>query len=114
MSHAARASRLPSSRLAGCSSAASGWEYAATSVAPGWAVWSTVLMWVLVLEALRRAGGWVLLGIMAVFSLFPIFSGWMPPPLSAPSVGLLDTADHVVEVRAGIGGAYRVVKAHGN
>ncbi len=83
-------------------SAASGWEYAATSVAPGWAVWSTVLMWVLVLEALRRAGGWVLLGIMAVFSLFPIFSGWMPPPLSAPSVGLLDTATYHVFSRESV------------
>jgi TRAP transporter 4TM/12TM fusion protein len=83
-------------------SAASGWEYAATSVAPGWLVWSTVAMWALALEALRRAGGWVLLGIMAVFSLFPTFSGSMPPPLTAPSVGLLDTATYHVFSRESV------------
>ena len=72
--------------------AANGWEYSATAVGPSWAVWSTVALWVLVLEALRRAGGWVLLAIMATFSLFPLFSGHMPAPLTAPSVDVLDTA----------------------
>nr|WP_281381495.1 TRAP transporter large permease subunit [Quisquiliibacterium transsilvanicum] len=72
--------------------AANGWEYSATSVAPGWAAWSAVALWALVLEALRRAGGWVLLAIMAVFSMFPLFSGVMPAPLTAPSVSLLDAA----------------------
>ena len=73
-------------------SAANGWEYSATSVAPQWAVWSALALWALVLEALRRAGGWVLLAIMAVFSFFPLFSGGMPAPLTAPSVSLLDAA----------------------
>ena len=72
--------------------AANGWEYSATSVAPAWAIWSAVALWALVLEALRRAGGWVLLAIMAVFSFFPLFSGYMPAPLTAPSVSLLDAA----------------------
>lgn len=83
-------------------SAAGGWEYSATSVAPKWIVWGTVAMWLLVLEALRRAGGTVLLVIMAVFSLFPVFSGSMPAPLTAPSVSLLDTASYHVFSRESV------------
>lgn len=73
-------------------SAASGWEYSAPMVAPAWMVWSAVAAWLLVLEALRRAGGLALLIIMGTFSLFPLFSYLMPAPLNAPSVGLLDAA----------------------
>jgi len=73
-------------------SAASGWEYSATTAAPKWMVWAAVASWLLVLEALRRAGGWALLIIMGLFSVFPLFSGSMPAPLTAPSVGLLDAA----------------------
>jgi TRAP transporter 4TM/12TM fusion protein len=83
-------------------SAAGGWEYSATSVAPAWIVWSAVAMWVLALEALRRAGGFVLMAIMAVFSLFPIFSGSMPAPLTAPSVSLLDAASFHVFSRESV------------
>jgi len=86
----------------GRESAAGGWEYAATSVAPAWIVWSAVAMWALVLEALRRAGGWVLLVIMGLFSLFPLFSGSMPAPLTAPSVGLLDTASYHIFSRESV------------
>ena len=86
----------------GRESAASGWEYSATSVAPPWIVWSAVAMWALVLEALRRAGGWVLLVIMGLFSLFPIFSGVMPAPLTAPSVSLLDTASYHIFSRESV------------
>ncbi len=73
-------------------SAAGGWEYAAPSVAPTWIVWSGVAAWLMVLEALRRAGGMALLIIMGTFSLFPLFAGWMPAPLNAPSVSLLDAS----------------------
>lgn len=83
-------------------SAASGWEYSAASAAPPWIVWSAVAMWAMVLEALRRAGGWALLAIMATFSLFPLFSGSMPPPLTAPSVSLLDTASYHVFSRESV------------
>jgi TRAP transporter 4TM/12TM fusion protein len=77
-------------------SAAGGWEYSAPFVAPPWIVWSAVAMWVLVLEALRRAGGWVLFAIMAVFSAFPLFSGVLPPPLTSPSVELLEVSSYHV------------------
>ena len=73
-------------------SAAGGWEYAASGLLSPWMLWAAVLSWVLVLEALRRAGGTALLIIMGVFSLFPLFSGCMPAPLNAPSVDLMDAA----------------------
>lgn len=69
-------------------SAASGWEF----LAPRNMTWAAIGMWVLALEALRRAGGLVLTCVIAVFSVFPIFAGVMPPPLSAPSVSVFDTA----------------------
>ncbi len=73
-------------------SAAAGWEYSAVSVAPAWTLWAAIAIWVLVLEALRRAGGTTLFLIMAVFSVFPLFSGVLPAPLNSPSVPVFDTA----------------------
>ncbi len=73
-------------------SAAEGWEYSAAIVAPGWAMWSAVALWVLVLEALRRAGGTALFVIMTLFSLYPLFAGIVPAPLNSTSVSMLDTA----------------------
>ncbi len=73
-------------------SAAAGWEYSASTAAPGGIVAAAVLLWLLVLEALRRAGGTALFLIMAVFSLYPIFASGVPAPLTSPSVSWLDTA----------------------
>ena len=83
-------------------SAANGWEYSAPTVAPPWMVWAAVAAWLLVLEALRRAGGLALLIIMGTFSLFPLFSMWMPAPLNAPSVSLLDAASFHVFSRESV------------
>ncbi|MBM3623387.1 MAG: TRAP transporter fused permease subunit [Alphaproteobacteria bacterium] len=83
-------------------SAAAGWEYSAADAAPRWAIASAVAMWVVVLEALRRAGGWVLFFIMAAFSLFPIFASVMPAPFSAPSVAVLDTAAYHIFSRESV------------
>lgn len=83
-------------------SAANGWEYSAPSVLPPWMIWAAVATWALVLEALRRAGGTALLVIMGVFSLFPLFSGWMPAPLTAPSVTLFDAASYHVFSRESV------------
>ena len=83
-------------------SAAGGWEYNAPFVAEPWIVWSAVAMWALVLEALRRAGGWVLFFLMGTFSLFPLFAGVMPPPLHSPSVDLLDTASYHIFSRESV------------
>ncbi|MCC6720236.1 MAG: TRAP transporter fused permease subunit [Acetobacteraceae bacterium] len=83
-------------------SALEGWEYSAHMVAPGWVVAAAVMMWLLALEALRRAGGFVLFAIMAVFSAFPLFSGMMPPPLTSPSVELLETASYHIFSRESV------------
>ena len=73
-------------------SAASGWEYSAATIAPWWAMWSAVALWILMLEALRRAGGTALFVIMTIFSLYPLFADWVPAPFGSSSVSLLDTA----------------------
>src|SRR5690606_34979174 len=70
-------------------SAASGWEYSAATVAPWWAMWGAVALWVLVLEALRRAGGTALFVIMALFSVYPLFASHIPAPFGSASVSLL-------------------------
>ncbi len=86
----------------GRESAAAGWEYSAVDAAPSWIVWSGVAMWALVLEALRRAGGWALFIVMGTFSLFPLYAAWMPAPLTAPSVGLLETASYHIFSRESV------------
>ena len=73
-------------------SAGAGWEYSAAMVAPAWTLYAAVAIWVLVLEALRRAGGTPLFLIMAVFSAFPLFSGLLPAPLNSPTVPFFETA----------------------
>ena len=83
-------------------SAAEGWEYSAPSVAGDLALWCALAMWALVLEALRRAGGFVLFAIMGFFSLFPLFAANMPAPLTASSVGLLDTASYHIFSRESV------------
>ncbi len=64
----------------------SGWEYAA----PSSAIWFSVVFYGLILEATRRAGGWVLFAIVGVFSLYPTFAGSMPDPLSGFQSPFLD------------------------
>lgn len=83
-------------------SAAAGWEYSAFMVAEPWVVWSAVAMWLLCLEALRRAGGFVLFAIMAIFSAFPLFSGVMPALLHSPSVELLEAASYHIFSRESV------------
>lgn len=55
-----------------------GWEYAA----PDTAVWASIVLYVLILEGTRRAGGMVLFGIVLVFSLYPTFAEHVPDPLN--------------------------------
>ncbi|MDQ2094947.1 TRAP transporter permease [Rhodalgimonas zhirmunskyi] len=55
-----------------------GWEYAA----PETAVWASMVFYVLILEATRRAGGLILFGIVLVFSIYPTFAEHVPDPLS--------------------------------
>ena len=55
-----------------------GWEYAP----PELARWASLLLWLLILEATRRAGGPVIFVIVVFFSLYPVFADRMPGPIS--------------------------------
>ena len=54
------------------------WEMAP----PTEAVWMSVLLWVVVIEACRRAGGTILASVVLFFSLYPIFADQLPGPIS--------------------------------
>lgn len=55
-----------------------GWEMAP----PQTAVWVSFALWGLVLEAGRRCGGWPLAAIVAVMSLFPLYTQFLPQAIS--------------------------------
>ena len=63
-----------------------GWEYAA----PVEAVWFSVALYLMILEATRRAGGFVLFLIVLTFSLYPTFASHVPDPLSGFQSPFLD------------------------
>ncbi|QBF32591.1 TRAP transporter fused permease subunit [Thalassococcus sp. S3] len=56
----------------------SGWEYAA----PERAVWASIVLYLLILEGTRRAGGMVLFCVVLLFSLYPTFAEHVPDPLN--------------------------------
>ncbi|MEO1490732.1 MAG: TRAP transporter fused permease subunit [Pseudomonadota bacterium] len=68
----------------------SGWEYAA----PETAVWASVILYLLILEGTRRAGGWVLFAIVLIFSLYPTFAEHVPDPLSGFTQPFLDVVPY--------------------
>lgn len=77
-----------------------GWEYAA----PETAVWASVLFYVLILEATRRAGGLVLFLFVLAFSLYPTFADVMPDPLSGFASPFLDLAPyHMISSESSFG-----------
>ncbi|MBW8636312.1 TRAP transporter fused permease subunit [Hoeflea sp. WL0058] len=55
-----------------------GWEYAA----PETAKWMSIALYLLILEGTRRAGGFILFGVVLIFSIYPTFAGSVPDPLS--------------------------------
>ncbi|MEZ5660950.1 MAG: TRAP transporter fused permease subunit [Burkholderiaceae bacterium] len=65
-----------------------GWEYDA----PVHAKWLSLVLWALVLEASRRAGGNAIFVICLIVSLYPIFSEHAPGFLQGPSVEVFTTA----------------------
>jgi TRAP transporter 4TM/12TM fusion protein len=64
------------------------WEYAAPPVG----VWLALVTWVIVMEAGRRAGGWPVFAIVAVFSLYPTFADRLPDVMAALSIPVQDVA----------------------
>jgi len=77
-----------------------GWEYAA----PELARWMSVLLWLLILEATRRAGGTAIFIIVLLFSLYPTFADKMPGPISAFAQPFWDTIPyHVISSESSFG-----------
>ena len=65
-----------------------GWEYKA----PREAVWVAYAGWLMLLEATRRAGGSAVFVVVALVSLYPVFAGHMPGPISGLPRDLASTA----------------------
>ena len=65
-----------------------GWEYKA----PREAVWVAYVGWLMLLEATRRAGGTAVFVVVALVSLYPVFAGHMPGPISGLPRDLASTA----------------------
>src|SRR5919106_491517 len=65
-----------------------GWEYKA----PREAVWVAYAGWLMLLEATRRAGGTAVFVVVALVSLYPVFAGHMPGPISGLPRDLAATA----------------------
>jgi TRAP transporter 4TM/12TM fusion protein len=51
--------------------------------APQQAVWFSYAFWILIIEAARRAGGWPIALIVALFSCYPMVADIMPGPIQA-------------------------------
>lgn len=64
------------------------WEYSAPPIG----VWLAVATWAIVLEAGRRAGGWPVFAIVAIFSLYPTFADKLPNVIAALSIPVTDAA----------------------
>jgi TRAP transporter 4TM/12TM fusion protein len=81
-----------------------GWEF----LAPGYAVWVSYLLWVLIMEAVRRSGGWVLFFLVLVFSLYPIVADRFPGPIQGMSSTAAETASyHVMSIESILGLPFR-------
>jgi TRAP-type uncharacterized transport system fused permease subunit len=65
-----------------------GWEFAA----PEQAIWVAYVGWLVLLEATRRAGGTAVFVVVTLFSLYPVFAGHMPGPISGLPQPLSTTA----------------------
>jgi len=68
----------------------SGWEYAP----PDAARWASIVLYALILEATRRAGGWILFGIVLIFSLYPTVASSIPDPLSGFESPFMDVVPY--------------------
>jgi TRAP transporter 4TM/12TM fusion protein len=64
------------------------WEFGA----PEWAIYASAALWLVVVEALRRAGGLALCTIATLFSILPLVTESMPGPLNGLSATWQETA----------------------
>ncbi len=81
-----------------------GWEFGA----PPTATWLAAGLWVLLLEAVRRAGGWALFVITLAFSLMPVVADRLPGPFAGMPADLAQTAAyHVLSIESVFGLPFR-------
>jgi len=82
----------------------SGWEFGA----PGVPTLVAALLWVLLLEAVRRAGGVALFGITLLFSLMPLVADRLPGPFAGMPADWSQTAAyHVLSIESIFGLPFR-------
>jgi len=80
------------------------WEFGA----PDWASYLALALWLLLMEALRRAGGVALCLIAGVFSILPLVTQWMPGPLNGLSATWQETAAyHAMSIESIFGLPFR-------
>jgi TRAP transporter 4TM/12TM fusion protein len=79
-----------------------GWEFAG---APAHIVWAGYLIWALLMEGLRRTGGWSLMLSVAPFTLYPVFAdaAWLGPLKGAPSTLAQASAYHALSIESVLG-----------
>ena len=65
-----------------------GWEF----MAPDHAIWASLVLWVAVLEGVRRVAGVGLLAVTGLLSFYPLVADHMPTLISGMSIGLRETA----------------------
>ena len=79
-----------------------GWEFGG---APASIVWAGYAMWALLMEGLRRTGGWGLVLSVAPFTFYPIFAdaGWLGPLKGTQSTLAQASAYHMLSVESLLG-----------
>lgn len=81
-----------------------GWEFGAPPVATALAL----ALWAMLLEAVRRAGGWALFVITLTFSLMPLVADSLPGPFAGmPSNWSQTAAYHVLSIESLFGLPFR-------
>jgi TRAP transporter 4TM/12TM fusion protein len=80
------------------------WEFAA----PDYAVYASIALWAMLLEAMRRAAGWPLCLIAGAFSILPVVTEYMPGPLSGlPSTWAETASYHLLSIESVFGLPFR-------
>jgi len=79
-----------------------GWEFGG---APPLVVWTGYAMWALLMEGLRRTGGWGLVLSVAPFTFYPLFAeaGWLGPLKGTQSTPAQASAYHMLSVESLLG-----------
>jgi TRAP transporter 4TM/12TM fusion protein len=79
-----------------------GWEFGDP---PEPVIWAGYLMWIVLMEALRRTGGWSLLLSILPFTVYPLFAGasWLGPLRGNQSTLDQTTAYHMLSTESLLG-----------